>query len=248
MNEPYVEIDIAKALAKLSRERLLEMRYAGEVIQDCYRALEKAKQNVVGQCLAHQGTFYELDHYPKGDVFDREFHAQYYYHAHRKDAGEHGHFHTFMRARGMPPGVTPAPYKGKAKRPMGNDALAHFVAVSMSGPGFPIGLFTTNRWVTDETFYSAADTIAMLDRFRIDHTYPCLAVNRWITAMIDLFRPQIKELLAVRDKTMDNWGASHAGVDVFEDRELEITSIMDIEVDKQIAAVQATLDDERKSA
>ena len=86
------------------------------------------------------------------------------------------------------------------------------------------------------------------DRFRIDHTFPCLAVNRWITAMIDLFRPQIKELLVVRDKTIKNWGAAHPGIDVFEDRKLEITSIMNIDVDRQIAAVDAALGDQRKSA
>ena len=150
--------------------------------------------------------------------------------------------------KGMPQGVAPSPYKGEAKRPMGSDALAHFVAISMNGPGFPIGLFTTNRWVTDETFYPADDTIRMLDRFRIDHTFPCLAVNRWITAMIDLFRPQIKELLLVRDKTIRTWEATHPGVDVFEDRDLEITSIMPIDVDKQIAAIEAALGNERKSA
>ena len=248
MSETHVTIDLDKALAALSRERLEEMRSAGETIQDCYRALKKAEQNIVGQCLAHQGKFYEMDHYPSGDVYDREHHAQYYYHAHRKESGEHGHFHTFIRAKGMPDGMAPVPYKGKAKRPMGNDALAHFVAISMNGPGFPIGLFTTNRWVTDETFYTAEDSIAMLDRFCIDHTYPCLAVNRWISAMIDLFRPQIKELLMVRDRTIKNWGAKHPGIDVFEDRDLEITSIMNIDVDRQIAAIDAALGDQRKSA
>ena len=144
--------------------------------------------------------------------------------------------------------MTPVPYKGKAKRPTGNDALAHFIAISMNGPGFPIGLFTTNRWVTDETFYPAEDNIAMLDRFRIDHTFPCLAVNRWITAMLDLFRPQIKELLLVRDKTVKTWAATHPGVDVYEDRDLEITSIMNIDVDRQIAAVETALGNLRKSA
>lgn len=248
MSEFHVDIDLEKALAALSRERLEEMRLAGATIQDCFRVLQKADQNVVGQCLAHQGKFYELDHYPKGDVYDREHHSQYYYHAHRKETGEHGHFHTFVRAKGMPKGIAPVPYKGKAKRPTGNDALAHFIAISMNGPGFPIGLFTTNRWVTDETFYKAEDNIAMLDRFRIDHTFPCLAVNRWITAMIDLFRPQIKELLIARDKTIKNWEATHPGIDVFEDRDLEITSIMNIDVDRQIAAVDAALGDQRKSA
>lgn len=248
MKEPYVTFDADTAISALSRERLLEMELAGEIIQDCYRVLKRANQNLVGQCIAHQGTFYELDHYPKGDVYDSQTHSQYYYHAHRPESGEHGHFHTFLRAKGMATGIEPAPYAGTAKRPTGSDALAHFVAISMDGPGFPFGLFTTNRWVTDESFYTASDAIAMLDRFEIDHTFPCLAVNRWITAMLKLFRPQIKVLLQERDKTLRDWAARHPGVDIYEDRNLEITSILKIDVDRQIASVRAALGHERKSA
>ncbi|WP_446730895.1 DUF6969 family protein [Pseudomonas sp. SST3] len=32
-------------------------------------------------------------------VYDRDSHAQYYYHAHREGGVGHGHFHTFIRAR-----------------------------------------------------------------------------------------------------------------------------------------------------
>jgi hypothetical protein len=224
------------------------MAEAAGVIEDSYRVLAKANTNVVAQCLAHQGTFYELDHYPKGDVYDAEFHAQYYYHAHRAESGEHGHFHTFLRSKAMPPQARPVPYAGKAKRPTGGDALAHLVAISMNRPGFPIGLFTTNRWVTDETFYPANDVIDMLDRFRIDHTFPCLAVNRWITAVVDLFRPQIEALVTARDETVAQWAQARPDRDVYEDRNLEITSIIDIDADRQIAAVRAALESERATA
>lgn len=228
-------------LTGIPRAQLLAMEAAGEAVLESYRVLRKAGANVVGQCLAHQGTFYELDHYPKGDVYDGEFHAQYYYHAHRAEAGEHGHFHTFLRAEGMPAGVAPVPYDGTAERPEGADALAHLVAISMSGPGFPIGLFTTNRWVTDETFYPAGDVVAMLDRFRIDHTFPCLAVNRWISAMLVLFRPQIEALVHERDRVIAAHAARHPDRDVYEDRALEITSITDIDVDRQIAAIRMAI-------
>jgi hypothetical protein len=239
MTTQPLQFDLEAALARLPRQRLFAMGEAGAVIEDSYRVLAKAGANVVGQCLAHQGTFYELDHYPKGDVYDDEFHSQYYYHAHRPESGEHGHFHTFLRAKAMPAGVEPVPYGDK--RPTGDDALAHIVAISMNRPGFPIGLFTTNRWVTDETFYGADDVIRMLDRFQIDHTFPCLAVNRWITAMLRLFRPQIEALLKARDQTIAAWAAAHPDGDVYEDRELEITSILDIDVARQIAAVRGLL-------
>ena len=243
-----LRFDLAAALRRQPRQRLTAMAEAGAVVEDSYRVLAKAGTSIVAQCLAHQGTFYELDHYPKGDVYDSEFHAQYYYHAHRADGGEHGHFHTFLRAGAMPPHVEPAPYSGRAKRPTGSDALAHLVAISMSRPGFPMALFTTNRWVTDETFYPADDVIEMLDRFRIDHTFPCLAVNRWITAMVALFRPQIEALVRARDETVAQWAQSHPDRDVYEDRQLEITSIIDIDADQQIAAVREMLENSRTPA
>ena len=227
--------------ADLPRERLEEMDFAGVQIRECYRLLGKAKANVVGQCLANQGTFFELNHYPKGDVYDRETHSQYYYHAHRKDSGEHGHFHTFVRFKGMPEGMEPVPYEGKAKRPEGTDALSHLIAISMTGPGFPMALFTTNRWVTDETFYTAEDVITLLDLFKMDHTYPCLATNLWITSFIRLFRPQIEALLRERDRAIERRRKKYPDTDVFEDREFEITSITTVDVDKQIASVKTAL-------
>ena len=232
----------------LPREQLEAMEAAGAQIQESYRLLKKASANVVGQMLAHQGTFYELDHYPSGDVYDGETYSQYYYHAHRSESGEHGHFHTFVRAKGMPKGIEPVPYDGEAKRPEGDDALSHLVAISMNRPGFPIGLFTTNRWVTDETFYAADDVIAMLDQFEMDHTYPCLASNKWITSMMVLFRPQVEALLHARDRTIEQWRKKAPDTDVYEDRDLEITSITTIDVSKQISSVKTALQRTKKVA
>ena len=226
----------------LPRERLEDMAAAALEIEESYRLLKKAGANVVGQVLANQGTFYEFDHYPSGDVYDDETHSQYYYHAHRGETGEHGHFHTFLRAKGMPEGIEPAPYDGDGERPMGDDALTHITAISMNNPGFPIAMFTTNRWVTGETYYTADDVIAMLDRYEVDHVYPCLGVNKWIGAMMRLFRPQIEALIHERDRTIERWAASHPGVDVYEDRDLEITSILRIDVSKQKAGVNRALE------
>ncbi len=228
--------------------RLRDMASAGAEIKEAFRLLDKAGANVVGQCLENQGTFYELDHYPEGDVYDDEFASQYYYHAHREDQDEHGHFHTFLRAKAMPKSVKPVPYDGDAERPLGKDALCHFVAISMDAPGQPIGLFTTNRWVTDETFYSAEDTISLLDRFKIDHTFPCLATNNLISAMLRLFRPQIETLLHERDEVIAKWVVDHPNEDVYEDRDLELTSHTAINVEKQVAAVNRTLRAVEKAA
>lgn len=226
---------------RLSTNELLEMRAAGAEIHECYRVLERAKLNIVGEMLKGQGEFFTLEHYPKGDVYDDQSHAQFYYHSHRPESGEHGHFHTFIRAAGMPKGMRPAPYLGTWARPLGKDALTHLVAISMDNKGYPTHLFTCNRWVTGETFYRAEDIIPLLDRFEIDHAYPCWPTNRWLGAMFRLFKQEIAELLLARDRTVADWEKAHPDRDVFEDRELDLTSLRPISVDAKIEEVERAL-------
>lgn len=226
-------------LDTLPRETLLAMRAAGQEVAECVRVLRKVNLNVVGEVLKGQGQFVRLTHYPKGDVYDRETHAQYYYHAHRD--GEHGHFHLFLRAAGMPPGCAPAPEAATRDWPAGDKALSHLVAISMDRFGTPTGLFTTNRWVTAETWYPGADVIRMLPHFGIDHAWPSWPVNRWLTAMVGLFRPQIETLVTVRDAALAARRETHPDRDVFEDRAVEVLSETAIDVAAQRAAVDRAL-------
>ncbi|MDD2919518.1 hypothetical protein [Rhodoferax sp.] len=228
-------------LHDLTTDELLAMRAAGQDVMACYRVLDKGGLNVVGEMLRGQGEFIELNHFPDDDVFDRDSQSQYYYHAHRGLDGEHGHFHTFVRQPGMPEGMVPVVCQASEPWPQGTDALCHLIAISMNAYGFPTGLFTTNRWVTDEAWYSAADAARLLARFRIDHAAPSWPVNRWISAMFVLFRPQMASLLMQRDVTVANWAARHPAADVFEDRALDITSAMPISVEQQISRVEALL-------
>lgn len=213
------------------------MNVAADEILECYRVLKKGDANIVSEILKGQGTFYEWDHYPEGDVYDGETHAQYYYHAHRE--GEHGHFHTFLRKKGMRESVAPVPYDGTAEWPTEEDEIiCHLIAISMDSAGFPVALFTTNRWVTGENWYDKADVIDMLDGFIIDHCTPSWPANRWLTAMSMLFRPQIEQLIIARDLKISEWRSTNPDMDVFEDRDLEITSYLNISVEDQIRAVK----------
>ena len=225
-------------LDHLPAERLDTMLAAGEEISECYRVLKKGGANIVGEVLKGQGKFVELDHYPKGDVYDKETHGQYFYHAHRGMPGENGHFHTFVRAKAIPDDIVPVPYDGNQPWPKGDNLVAHFVAISMDRYGFPIGLFGTNRWVTDEAWHCADDMIRLLPRFEIDHAVPSWPTNRWITAMFKLFRPQVEALLRQRDRVVDAWSAKHPDVDVFEDRKLEITGWLRVSVKRQLEAAR----------
>lgn len=227
-------------VADLPVDQLERMRQAGGELVDVYRVLAKTGDNIVGLLLAGHETFYEWNHYPDGDCYDPETHSQYYYHAHRGALGEHGHFHTFLRAKGMSGQPTPLPFERAESWPKGSEAVAHLVAISMDRFGVPTHLFTTNRWVTGETLYGAEDVIAMLERFEMDLIHPSWAVNRWMSALVALFRPQIEQLLHKRDAVLAaRLGAAEG--DPLEDRDLEITSIIAIDADTQIAAVEKAL-------
>src|SRR5215469_4128272 len=251
-------------LAKLSRDEIERMAEAGRELEECERVLRKSGDTIVSEVLRGAGTFSEWHHYPEGDVYDSESHAQYYYHAHpaaSRPLAEHGHFHTFLRPRGMPRGVEPLmlpelaiagapaapadPILAPVSQPNqggNNDKLSHLVAIAMDAAGAPVRLFTTNRWVTGETWYAAQDVIAMLDCFAIDLARPSWPLNRWLGAMFRLFRPQMAALLATRDAAVMNWRRRHRGkVHVFEDRRLEIPSLIEIDIGAQIDEVQRAL-------
>ncbi len=223
----------------VDRETLQVMADPGRMVVDCHRVLAKTSDNIVGEVLRDQGTFFEFDHYPKGDVFDPDSNAQFYYHAHRVD--EHGHFHTYLREAGMADGMRPIPQSDAEYMQERDDKMSHIVAVSMDSRGLPIGLFTTNRWVTADNWFDATDVKLMLDRFEIDLAHPSWPVNTWITAMLRLFRPQILELIDARDRALAEWRDSHPDIDVFEDRDFAIASHCEISIDHQIGAVAAAL-------
>ena len=229
-------------LERQAPDQLAAMEIAAADILECYRVLNKGGCNIVGEILFGRGTFYELNHYPKDDVYDAESFSQYYYHAHRGNHIEHGHFHTFQRVGRMPESnIEPVQYAGSEPWPEGDLALSHLVAISMNAAGFPSGLFATNRWVTGETWYRAEDVVGLLDHFVIDHAFPSWPVNRWISAMFKLFRPEIEALIRDRDEVVGVWADRHPDIDVYEDRALEITGFLPISVEQRIAQVRAAL-------
>ena len=226
-------------LRELPAAELEAMVAAGERVLECHRVLAKSGSNVVAEVLRGQGTFYEFDHYPAGDVYDPESHSQYYYHSHRE--GEHGHFHTFLREKGMPEDCRPVPQSEADFMTERDDRLSHLIAISMNRAGFPIRLFTTNRWITADNWYTADDVTKMLDRFEMDLAWPSWPVNIWVTAMLRLFLPQIEELVRERDAAVANWQKKHPDTDAFEDRGCDITSVRKISVAAQIKRINEAL-------
>jgi len=228
------------------------MASAAAVIADCRRELAARNRDILSEVMVGVATVSEWRHYPDGDVYDPKSHAQYFYHVHPvngRPVREHGHFHTFLRAEGMPTGTAPlilpelavadVPALPPQSPPLKHgirEEVSHLVAIAVDCRGEPIRLFTTNRWVTGETWYRADDVIRMLDRFAITEVKPSETLNLWVCAMLRLFRPQIAALLRMRDETVMAWRRRRR-TQVFEDPALEITSSLDIGYDAQLAFV-----------
>lgn len=215
---------------------------AGYEVANCMRVMARSGTNVVADVLRGNGDFVEWDHYPPDDVFDPESRSQYYFHAHppaSRALADYGHFHTFLRQGKADTSASRTP----GNEVSADEAISHLIGISVSREGAPERLFTTNRWVTGETWQSADKVVAMLDQFSIDLSLPSWPLNRWITGIITLFRPTIVTLLEQRDRAILDWSRRNPGIDVYEDRRLEILSHAGISVERQLKGLMKRVAD-----
>lgn len=226
---------------------------AAAIVRECRAAFAARGSSAVREMVG-DGEAAAWRHYPDGEVYDPASHAQYFFHHHPARPGEgapaeSGHFHLFLRGEAVPRGVAPllSPEAAVANAPLprqsaplkrgGCDEVCHLVAIAVDGGGEPVGLFTTNRWVTGETWYAAEDVIRMLDRFRIADDQPPALVGRWLTALLRLFEDDIAALLRSRDDAVRErrwrWRSN-----VLEDARLEITSSLPVDLDARLAEIE----------
>lgn len=168
----------------------------------------RAGSSLVHAVMAGKSPCVVLAHYPEHDLVDAQHGTRLYYHAHgsrRKPAEEHGHFHVFCHGQQ-------------------SGSFMHLVGISMSPQGQPIRMFTTNRWVTGETWSNASAMEAALDRFAVQTKGRLAPVSRWVTAMVHLYRPQIGQLLRRRDAVMARRNASTDWETLCEDRRLDVVT------------------------
>lgn len=147
----------------------------------------------------------------------------FYYHSHaRGTRSEHGHFHVFRSLAPCADAGAPARY-------------AHFIAIGVDARGLPLRLFTTNRWVTDECWCGARDSIAALERTLAARAGRAVPLERFLRGVLTVFFPQAAMLLVRRDQRV----AEHGGARVLEDRRMHVLS----ECTVSLAAQMAALDD-----
>jgi len=177
-------------------------------------------------------------HYPKNDARDKFCKARWYYHVHapgNRDEDEHGHFHLFLHRTQLPEGLEP-----KVWPPQGEDARAHvthLIGLSIDTNGIPRSWFTVNRFVTNEFLYPADVMIEHLPDFDVDHTKEDDLVNRFVTAMVALYREEIAELLRERDTRHEELVAEFGDDAYTKDSGVEVLSQIPIDLDAKLSSL-----------
>ena len=147
--------------------------------------------------------------YPgESGIFDATTRYQFYYHSHGSDQ-EAGHFHTVRFFA---------------------DHTAHMVAISMAPDGWPQALFTVNLWAIGDAYKSGGNLRRYVRRFHLaERVGPCPLV-RFVNLIFKAFGPEIERLQNEKIAALAAYRAAHPGLDVCEDRSLEVLSQVEIDV------------------
>lgn len=194
-------------------------------------AVAAERRPLMERLLAPGEAFTEWAHYPPGDAIDLRSGCRYFYHAHAKGergADEHGHFHLFFerdhrftakQALALPPPSAATTVE-----------LVHIAAVAIDYQGLPSGLFTINRWVTNEWMMPAKVIIERLAGFHLEGARGDPLLNRWLTALVRFYGLTIARLLEERDALTQGWAPER-----FEDRWQEVLSGTPIHINDAVA-------------
>lgn len=189
------------------------------------RDIEAGGRNLVAAFVG-ESPFVAFRHYPENDIWDPASRAQFYFHGHNPGTRgeEAGHIHCFYRPGGRESAEAPH----------------HLVAIALDAAGRPCALFTTNRWVTEESFLPAPAARGVAEGYAPSGAD---VPSRVVAALFGLYREAIKSLLDERDARLAARAADAPGRDPFEDRALEIVSHLSIDLEATLEELRRTLPD-----
>lgn len=225
------------SLPSLSKSQQAQMlRYAQQVLEAQQQMMTAKGKTILHYTLEKKRKHLFMDHYPKGDRIDHQTGAQYFYHCHREDLDsmEHGHFHCFLRYKGIPQRIKPAPLADWDKYM--DNPMTHLVAIAMNCYGQPMRLFTVNRWVSSEILYAAKHTQRLLKLFKMtltDKPYWQI-LDQWVAGMLQLFAPQIIWLHQQRDAFLAQQQQDFPEQNAYENHQIEEPSQIAIDLQTQI--------------
>lgn len=211
---------------------------AAHTVIETITQMAQEQRPLMLRVLPDGGESHFWKHYPKGDARDAKTRSRWYYHVHApgsRDEGEHGHFHLFLHRTQLPKGLEP-----KVWPPQGEDCKAHvthLVGLSIDTVGIPRAWFTVNRFVTNEFLFPADVMIEHLPDFNVDETKEDDLVNRFVTAMVALYREEIAELLRQRDARHAELVAEHGDKGYEKESGVEVLSQIPIDLDAKISSL-----------
>ncbi|MEO0699858.1 MAG: hypothetical protein AAFY81_09100, partial [Pseudomonadota bacterium] len=145
-------------------------------------------------------------------------------------------FHLFLHRTQLPEGLEP-----KVWPPQGEDAKAHvthLIGLSINTLGIPRAWFATNRYITNEFLYPADVMIEHLPAFNVDDTKEDDLVNRFVTAMVALYREEIADLLRERDARHAELVAEHGEAAYEKASGVDVLAQIPIDLDAKISALE----------
>jgi hypothetical protein len=219
---------IAASLGALDRAHRVRARAAADALIVCLHKFIGAGQVPLSAVVGQTATPKIWQHYQPAEAMamdGRPGALHYYYHAHSTpgaQATEHGHFHLFAQLGADDEGVA---------------RYTHLIAIGVDARGLPIRLFTTNRWVTDETWLPADRLIALAEQIADTRARRNDPVDGWLRAQLGVFAPQITELLRHRDRRMAARREEGGRPGLFEDRRLHVVSQCLVSVERQLTAL-----------
>ena len=95
----------------------------------------------------------------------------------------------------------------------------------------------TNRFVTNEFLYPADVMIDHLPEYMVDNTAEDDQVNRFLTAMVALYRNEIAELLHQRDKALIELVKEHGDAAFEKASGVEVLAQIPIDLDAKIETI-----------
>ncbi len=211
---------------------------AAHTVIETITQMAQEQRPLMLRVLPDGGESHFWKHYPKGDARDAKTRSRWYYHVHApgsRDEGEHGHFHLFLHRTQLPKRLEP-----KVWPPQGEDCKAHvthLVGLSIDTVGIPRAWFTVNRFVTNEFLFPADVMIEHLPDFNVDETKEDDLVNRFVTAMVALYREEIAELLRQRDARHAELVAKHGEKGYEKESGVEVLSQIPIDLDAKISSL-----------
>lgn len=235
-------------LSSLPRGRLANLQVAAGELLDLLEERARQGQHPVRDLVAASSdVFTRWSAYPPGGVKDADTGYAWFYHAHDPSEArpwdEHGHFHCFVFRDRMRKGARAL---ALPEDDTNQGDLVHLAAVSVDLSGVPTRLFATNRWVTGEAMYEAAEVLPLVDQFEVRTDDRFQFTSRWLGAMLRLLHPTLPWLLHERDRVLaERRVADPSGFS--EDKECEVASVAVIDVDAHLAALDRAWDKKSRS-